>query len=139
MGLSRGGARRRQRPPWFGVTPDGFPAVNPIGNLIGAVIMFGVLGFLPFYVLARILKTAGFLRLPHRVELAGLDEHTMAPVSVPRRTSTRTSSRSNGAKPTDRHDPPRKEDLNDADRDRNPGPTPLRSAPSTRSSGPRLR
>ncbi len=63
--------------PWFGVTPDGFPAINPIGNLIGAVIMFGVLGFLPFYVLARILKRIGFLRIPRRVELAGLDENTM--------------------------------------------------------------
>lgn len=63
--------------PWFGVTPDGFPAVNPIGNLIGAVIMFGVLGFLPFYILSRILKAIGFLRVPRRVELAGLDENTM--------------------------------------------------------------
>jgi Amt family ammonium transporter len=59
--------------PWFGTTPDGFPAVNPIGNLIGAVIMFGVLGFAPFYVLARVMKAAGILRVPYRVELAGLD------------------------------------------------------------------
>jgi len=63
--------------PWFGVTPDGFPAVNPIGNLIGAVIMFGLLGFLPFYVMARIFKAAGVLRVPRRVELAGLDTNTV--------------------------------------------------------------
>ena len=62
--------------PWFGVTPDGFPAVNPIGNLIGAVIMFGVLGFLPFYVIARIFKAAGVLRIPRSVELAGMDTNT---------------------------------------------------------------
>jgi ammonia channel protein AmtB len=62
--------------PWFGVTPDGFPAINPIGNLIGAFIMFGVLGFAPFYVLARILKAVGLLRVPHNVELAGLDTNT---------------------------------------------------------------
>jgi ammonium transporter, Amt family len=62
--------------PWFGTTADGFPAVNPIGNLIGAFIMFGVLGFAPFYVLARVLKAAGILRVPRRVELAGLDTNT---------------------------------------------------------------
>jgi ammonia channel protein AmtB len=61
---------------WFGMTPDGFPAINPIGNLIGAVIMFGVLGFAPFYVLARVLKAAGILRVPLKVELAGLDTNT---------------------------------------------------------------
>jgi Amt family ammonium transporter len=62
--------------PWFGTTPDGFPAINPLGNLIGAVIMFGVLGFAPFYVLARVLKAAGILRVPYRAELAGLDTNT---------------------------------------------------------------
>ena len=51
--------------------------INPIGNLIGAVIMFGVLGFLPFYILARVLKAIGILRVPRRVELAGLDANTM--------------------------------------------------------------
>jgi len=63
--------------PFFGTTVDGFPAVNPIGNLIGAVIMFGVLGFAPFYVLARALKAIGILRVPLRVELAGLDTNTL--------------------------------------------------------------
>lgn len=62
--------------PFFGATAEGFPMINPIGNLIGAVIMFGVLGFAPFYVLARVLKSAGILRVPRRVELAGLDTNT---------------------------------------------------------------
>ncbi len=75
--------------PLFGTTPDGFPAVNPIGNIIGAVIMFGVLGFAPFYVLARILKSRGLLRVPLRVELAGLDTTTLEP-SYPYFTRTYT-------------------------------------------------
>jgi len=75
--------------PWFGVTPDGFPAVNPLGNLIGAVIMFGVLGFAPFYVLARALKRFGLLRVPARAELAGLDTTTLEP-SYPYFTRTYT-------------------------------------------------
>ena len=63
--------------PFFGVTPDGFPAVNPIGNIIGAVIMFAVLGFAPTYVVARILKAAGLIRVPAEAELAGLDTNTL--------------------------------------------------------------
>ena len=63
--------------PWFGVTPDGFPAINPLGNLIGAFILTFVLGFAPFYVLARILKAFGILRVPRKVELAGLDTNTL--------------------------------------------------------------
>ncbi len=62
---------------WFGATAAGFPAINPIGNLIGAVIMFFVLGFLPFYVLARILKSMNMLRVPRRIELDGLDTNTL--------------------------------------------------------------
>ena len=41
--------------------------------------MFFVLGFAPFYVLARVLKAAGILRVPRKVELAGLDTNTLAP------------------------------------------------------------
>ena len=62
---------------WF-TTPDGWPAVNPLGNLIGAVIMFGVLGFLPGYVVAKILHRLGWLRVPLAVEAAGLDTHDSA-------------------------------------------------------------
>ncbi len=60
---------------WFGTTPEGNPAVNPIGNFLGAIIMFGVLGFLPTYVVARILQNAGILREPREVELAGADTY----------------------------------------------------------------
>jgi ammonia channel protein AmtB len=63
--------------PIFGTTVDGFPAVNPIGNIIGAFIMFGVLGWAPAYVVARVLKAAGILRVPSKVELAGLDTLTL--------------------------------------------------------------
>jgi ammonia channel protein AmtB len=47
--------------------------VNPFGQIVGAVIMFGVLGFLPAYVLAAVLKAAGLLRIPYKIELVGLD------------------------------------------------------------------
>jgi ammonia channel protein AmtB len=55
-------------------SPDtSFATINPIGQFIGAIIMFGVLGFLPGYVLAKILNTFGILRIPMAVEIAGLD------------------------------------------------------------------
>jgi ammonia channel protein AmtB len=52
---------------------EGFAHVNPLGNLAGAFIMWGVLGFFPAYVVSRILKSFGLLRVPKRVELMGLD------------------------------------------------------------------
>jgi ammonia channel protein AmtB len=51
----------------------GYATINPLGQLIGAVIMFGVLGFLPSWILASILHAAGRLRIPRKVELEGLD------------------------------------------------------------------
>ena len=47
--------------------------ITPWGQLAGAVIMFGVLGLLPGYVAARVLASADLLRIPHAVEIAGLD------------------------------------------------------------------
>ena len=41
--------------------------------IAGAIIMFGVLGFLPGWIIASILNAAGKLRIPHEVELAGMD------------------------------------------------------------------
>jgi ammonium transporter, Amt family len=55
-------------------------AVTPWGQLIGAVIMFWVLGFIPGYILASILKMFGLLRVPREVELAGLDYQSQAVV-----------------------------------------------------------
>jgi ammonia channel protein AmtB len=45
--------------------------------IIGAVIMFGVLGFLPGWIIAKILNSAGKLRIPEEVERAGLDIEAM--------------------------------------------------------------
>ena len=60
----------------MGVGTDYAP-INPLGMIIGAIIMFGVLGFLPGWILAKILHSAGKLRIPRDVELAGLDYNIM--------------------------------------------------------------
>ena len=52
---------------------EGYAAINPLGQFIGAVIMFFVLGFVPAWILAGILKSFGVLRIPYQVELVGLD------------------------------------------------------------------
>ncbi|HET9273746.1 MAG TPA: ammonium transporter, partial [Methyloceanibacter sp.] len=57
---------------------EGYAAVNPLGNTIGAVIMFFVLGFVPAWVLSKILDGFGLLRVPRQVELMGLDFRTLA-------------------------------------------------------------
>ena len=54
-----------------------YAPINPLGMIIGAIIMFGVLGFLPGWILAKILHGAGKLRIPRDVELAGLDYNIM--------------------------------------------------------------
>ncbi|MGB7205296.1 MAG: ammonium transporter [Anderseniella sp.] len=55
---------------------EGFATINPLGQFVGAVIMFGVLGFLPGYVVSKILNSMGALRIPAKVELEGLDHHS---------------------------------------------------------------
>jgi ammonium transporter, Amt family len=55
---------------------EGYAAINPLGMFIGAVIMFGVLGFLPAFIVAHILNAFGVLRVPRKVELEGLDFET---------------------------------------------------------------
>ena len=52
---------------------EGYAAINPLGQLIGAVIMFWGLGFLPAWILCAIMKAAGVLRIPREIELVGLD------------------------------------------------------------------
>ena len=59
---------------WF-TTPEGWPAINPLGQIVGAFVMFGVLGFLPAFVAAKVMDLLGLLRVPPEVELAGLDTH----------------------------------------------------------------
>jgi len=50
-----------------------YATVNPLGQLVGALIMFGLLGFLPGYVFASLLKKFDMLRVPPEVEILGLD------------------------------------------------------------------
>lgn len=52
---------------------EGYAVITPWGQLAGAVIMFFVLGFLPGFIIAKILNGFGILRIPREVELAGLD------------------------------------------------------------------
>jgi ammonia channel protein AmtB len=55
-------------------SPDtSFAVVTPWGNFIGAVIMFWVLGFIPGWIVAKILNVFGALRIPRQIEIAGLD------------------------------------------------------------------
>jgi ammonia channel protein AmtB len=51
----------------------GYATITPWGNFIGAVIMFVVLGFVPGYILSKILNAFGLLRIPREIELVGLD------------------------------------------------------------------
>ena len=52
---------------------EGYAAINPLGQFIGAVIIFGVLGFLPAYIVTRIQAGMNVLRIPEKVEIQGLD------------------------------------------------------------------
>ncbi|MBE5074627.1 ammonium transporter [Erythrobacteraceae bacterium E2-1 Yellow Sea] len=47
--------------------------INPVGQIAGAVILFGLLGFLPAFLCANLFKAFGLLRIPPEVEWAGLD------------------------------------------------------------------
>ena len=50
-----------------------YATISPLGQTLGAVIMFFVLGFLPGYTVASILKKFDLLRIPEVIELKGLD------------------------------------------------------------------
>lgn len=52
---------------------EGFETINPAGQIIGAIIMFFVLGFLPGWISAKILNSFGLLRIPREIEILGLD------------------------------------------------------------------
>jgi Amt family ammonium transporter len=56
---------------------EGFASISPWGQFIGAIIMFWILGFIPAWILAKILHGAGVLRIPKEVELLGLDFSSM--------------------------------------------------------------
>jgi ammonia channel protein AmtB len=52
---------------------EGYATISPWGQLIGAVIMFFVLGLIPAWIVAKILKGMDLLRIPREIELVGLD------------------------------------------------------------------
>ena len=52
---------------------EGYASINPLGQTIGAVIMFFVLGFLPAFIVSKIQASMGILRIPEAVEIQGLD------------------------------------------------------------------
>jgi ammonia channel protein AmtB len=52
----------------FGTPPD----INPLGQIGGAIVL-AALGFVPGYLVSRLLKAGNLLRIPREVELAGLD------------------------------------------------------------------
>lgn len=60
---------------WFGTNADGWPVIQPLGQIIGAVIMFAGFGLIPGLVLAYGMNALGLLRYPREVELAGQDTH----------------------------------------------------------------
>ena len=57
---------------------EAWARVTPWGQIIGAIIMFWVLGFIPGYALSWVLKRFGMLRIPREVEIAGLDHSGFA-------------------------------------------------------------
>ena len=50
-----------------------YASVTPWGQFAGAMIMFWVLGFIPAWIVSKILAGAGVLRIPRAVEIQGLD------------------------------------------------------------------
>ena len=59
---------------WDGST---YASINPLGQFIGALIMFFVLGLIPGWIIAKVLHGMGKLRIPREVEIAGLDYNMM--------------------------------------------------------------
>ena len=55
---------------------EGFAAINPLGQFLGALIMFFGLGFIPGLIVSLVLNAFGLLRVPPEVELMGLDFST---------------------------------------------------------------
>ena len=61
---------------------EGYAAINPLGQFVGALIMFGLLGFLPGWIMAKILNGFGMLRIPRQIELMGLDTATARDITA---------------------------------------------------------
>ena len=54
-------------------TNEGYASINPIGQTLGALLIFFGLGFIPCYLFAGLFRRLGLLRIPMEIELAGLD------------------------------------------------------------------
>ena len=54
-----------------------YASITPWGQVLGAIIMFFVLGFAPFFLVALVLKKLNLLRIPEAIELAGLDHRLL--------------------------------------------------------------
>ena len=52
---------------------EGYAPITPWGQFIGAIIMFFVLGFIPAWIMSKILNGMGMLRIPREIEMVGLD------------------------------------------------------------------
>ena len=50
-----------------------YAVITPWGQIGGAFIMFFVLGFLPAFIVASVMKKLGVLRIPEAIEIEGLD------------------------------------------------------------------
>jgi ammonia channel protein AmtB len=76
----------------LGVFASGFPAlqgaagevptISLVGQIVGAIV-FALLGFVPGYITAGILKAMGMLRVPAAAEEAGLDPVKVASAAYP--------------------------------------------------------
>ena len=55
----------------------GYAPITPWGQLIGVLILFWVLGFIPCLIVAWAFKKLGVLRIPWEVELAGMDHEIL--------------------------------------------------------------
>ena len=55
---------------------EGYATISPWGQFAGAVIMFFVLGFLPAWIISKVMAAFDMLRVPQEVELLGLDFST---------------------------------------------------------------
>ena len=63
-----------------------YATINPLGQFLGAIIMFFVLGLIPGYIIAKVLNGMGKLRIPREVEIAGLDYEMMETAKKDERT-----------------------------------------------------
>jgi len=63
-----------------------YATINPLGQFLGAIIMFFVLGLIPGYIIAKVLNGMGKLRIPRDVEIAGLDYEMMETAKKDERT-----------------------------------------------------